>query len=103
MIFGSDKFPAQEDLAGSRRSARAVGGFPGLVASEAAGMAGDGSAMVAGRAQAEEADGGHARERKEKAAAWALRHAFDHVDAPLSIKAVPHGRHPTGTAGCFLM
>lgn len=52
MIFGSDKFPAQEDLAGSRRSARAVGGFPGLVASEAAGMAGDGSAMVAGRAQA---------------------------------------------------
>ena len=45
--------------------------------------------------QAEEADGGHARERKEKAAAWALRHAFDHVFAPLSLKAVPHGRRPT--------
>jgi len=45
--------------------------------------------------EAEEADGGHARERKEKAAAWALRHAFDHVLAPLSLKAVPHGRRPT--------
>jgi len=45
--------------------------------------------------EAEEADGGHARERKEKAAAWALRHAFDHV-----LTWIAYDSMPSGCTGC---
>ncbi|EOD05547.1 hypothetical protein EMIHUDRAFT_447569 [Emiliania huxleyi CCMP1516] len=51
--------------------------------------------LVRDSLQAEEADGGHARERKEKAAAWALRHAFDHV-----LTWIAYDSMPSGCTGC---